>query len=816
MRPESWRKPAMIKYYRTFYIQASFKIRIGMAMSEIPSIGRSALFAKIALIISIFVLINGPGIGYDVQAHDKAKWVIMVYMAADNNLEPASVFSMNQLERVGSDENIQIVVQWDRSPGYDSSNGNWSGTKRFLISKDDDDLSVRSLELEDLGEADMGDVSTLAEFVNWTNQRYPAARRALVMWNHGGGWTPHTFDDTSNTYLTLSSLSHALRAAGIGEEDRLDLLIFDECLMGLIDVAHEMRPYAKVMIASEDVVPALGIDYVVPLSGLAKDPNMDESELAKSIVLAYEEFYTKEVLKPFVTLAAYDLEKMPDVINAADRLSFLLRDHMDDRWPQIGISLSFSEAFSVSDGLAQFKLQSNYYDLFDFADLIGEKNMDRQVNMAADELKEAIRSSTIAEFHGDVHPFAHGLTAYFPEDESLYSENYQAASRFASDTGWNELLRGYIAAEVTDEIAPAIDIDSISPHPSNVSNPARIMGNATGNNIAYISRSIGKVEESGFTIFNEHPLYRYYAGYAGERRLPEFVDGRNNIDFTWAPTLDVLTNGKRSVIAPAFPLRGQDYYFTVTGKYKSADEPDRFSARLSFDYRTGKMMSAVSLDDMQINEFETEAGDAFWPESSYYDKKTDEIRIIELGRLTVGDCGIWLEPRLLTDGIYAIGLYVEDLSGNGNWTWESIDIAGQPSPNASVSVRDIVGKWTGYGPYESTQFAFEFSDRKLSEEDKQISRTLYDLEYPSCSIWRLGQITIRAPGKDDKISQFAYRLKSDEGFSWLTVILFPEGQPEPVYMAFLISLNGDELHMRDIFQSGEYSLRRSGTLSDGR
>ena len=770
-------------------------------MAKINCRIKTATLVKVALIISLLFIAGETGICSNEQAPDKIKWVIMIYMAADNNLEDASILNMNQLEQVGSSEDVKIIVQWDRSPEYDSSNGNWTGTKRFLVSKDDDEEAIGSQELEDLGEVDMGDMNSLVEFINWTCRNYPADRYALSLWNHGGGWLLHTCDDTSNTCLTLRSLSDALKAAGFGEEKKLELLIFDECLMGLIDVTNEMEPYAKVMIASEDIVPGTGIDFRIPLSDLKENPAMDEREVAESIVVAYEEFYTKENPKPYATLAAYDLEEIPEVTNATSHLSAILEEHMDRVWPQIGTSLSLSESFARSDGLAQFKLEWNLYDLLDFADLISRKNIDREIDDAVDDLKTAISAAIIAEYHGSVHPFAYGMTVYFPEDEEIYrdySDYYPVASKFPIDAGWDRFLSSYIAAEQTDSIAPTIEITSISPQLCNISHPARILGNATGNNIAYMSRIIGKFEADRFVILNEHQVSRYYLDYTDDRKLPEFVDGRNNIDFTWAPVIDVLTNGKTSVIAAAYPLGMQDYYFTIDGNYERANETEPFYSRLFFDYMTGKMISAWRVSDTAINEFEPQAGDVFTPKSIYLDSEMDEIINVELEGLTFGDCGIWLEPRPLDDGKYLIGLYVEDLSGNWNMSLRRVDIAGQPSSNPPISIRDIQGRWVGYGPYKDTKFEFEFSDTKLPEMDI----------FPLCSIWRWGTLNITTQGKEEKRPQFIYRLRNEDGHTLLTIILLPEDQEE-IYMAFLVSLEGDELHMKDIFESGGYLLRRA-------
>jgi len=211
---------------------------------------------------------------------------------------------------------------------------------------------------------------------------------------------------------------------------------------------------------------------------------------------------------------------------------------------------------------------------------------------------------------------------------------------------------------------------------------------------------------------------------------------------------------------------------------------------------------------MLINEFEPKVGDVFRPESIDIDGEMDVMEAIEMEGLTFGDCGIWLEPRPLEEGRYLVGLYVKDLSDNWNLTLRSVDIAGQPALNPPISLRSILGRWAGYGPYGDTQFVFEFSESKLPMMDI----------FPLCSIWRWGTFSVKAPGKEDKVAQFIYRVRNDDGRTLLTMILLPEDQ-DAIYMAFLISLEGDQLEMQDIFESGLYSLKRghkNGLLDERR
>ena len=117
-----------------------------------------------------------------------AKWTFMVYLAADNDLEQFGIGDFNEMETVGSTADVQIIVQMDRSPQYDASNGNWSDTRRFRVVKDVNTATISSPVVQNMGEVNMGAPQSLVEFVKWARQNYPAERYCLVLWDHGGGW----------------------------------------------------------------------------------------------------------------------------------------------------------------------------------------------------------------------------------------------------------------------------------------------------------------------------------------------------------------------------------------------------------------------------------------------------------------------------------------------------------------------------------------------------------------------------------------------------------------------------------------------------
>ena len=121
-------------------------------------------------------------------------WTILMYFDADNNLESALIKDFNEMEAVGTTEHVTMVAQMDRIAGYDTSNDNWTGTRRYLITKDPEGLNgtIDSELLEDLGEKNMGDEQTLREFIDWGMATYPADHYFLILSNHGAGWLPRS------------------------------------------------------------------------------------------------------------------------------------------------------------------------------------------------------------------------------------------------------------------------------------------------------------------------------------------------------------------------------------------------------------------------------------------------------------------------------------------------------------------------------------------------------------------------------------------------------------------------------------------------
>ncbi|GEM_PF-800776 len=713
---------------------------------------------------------GGPAAPLESPSLPKSEWTLMVYLDADNDLEQASVMDVDEMEKIGSTESVKVLVQWDRIEGFDQSNGDWTGTKRFLVKKDEEEGKIASEELADLGELNMAEAGTLAEFIEWGMQNYPAEKYALFLWDHGGGWTMHTEDKTSKSHSDLDSLRDAFSKAGL-EKEKLDLLVFDQCLMGQVDVAYAVAPYAKVMVASEDVVPFFGGDYSAILTELNKEPGFDEKELAIKTVEAFENFYSEKIPNPFTTMTAIDLEKIGGVKTSLDAFANALEKNVEEDWQEIGESLYFSESFATPEGLAVVKT-FNIYDLVDFSDIVRQKIASQEIEETALALKEAVREAVISDYYGSEHPYANGLTVYFPEDETLYIENY-SQTPFAKETGWNDFITEYIRAEKTDVIQPAMKITSVSPTTTNIDSPVNIKGTATGNNLVSLFRVVGRVHGDTIYMLSSHPLIQVYREYEGDRKLPEFVDGENSIDYTWVPTATYITNGKEQIIAPIQPFGKGDYFFAVQGEYSGREET--FDAVLVFDYRTGSLLNALRIIETQDTaaqkEFLVREGDIFTPYMEYYDMQAREYSLMKSDSIAVSENGLGLDIFLLPDGQYVVGIFVSDLLGNTVTDIATVNVAGQPEENPGISVHNVTGNWIG------EQISFE-----IREDGTCISKTASSQN--ECTYWF----------RNNGLPLISFYIQADE----------------LVFAVFMVEATENRLTLTEMFEGQKYVMWRNG------
>lgn len=409
----------------------------------------------------------------------RRKWVFMVYMAGDNNLEKFGMQDLKEMKKVGSSPEVAVVAQFDRMSDQ--------VTRRYALHKEG---NLASDIVTELPELNTGDPANLVDFFKWAWDTYPAERTALILWNHGSGWKDDDiyqavqrsgeniqptyvrgvsasrrnrtlfrksleqllveasqrailFDDTSADFLDNRELSQALLTVVQYSGRPLDLIGFDACLMNMLEIGYQIKDTCQVMVGSQDVEPGEGWPYSAVLSQLNQEPDMMPDTLGKHIVSEYDAYYRKTFPAVPVTQSAIHLPSVTRLGRAVHKLGGCLTAALDERivLGTVFIALRSSQSFRDRD----------YLDLLSFCEQLVESFSGKvdeaqvEIVLAAQAVLDLFSEKPgpiLAEAHqGENVKSAHGISIYLPV-RSL-SPLYDLLS-FASDGKWPDFLAALV------------------------------------------------------------------------------------------------------------------------------------------------------------------------------------------------------------------------------------------------------------------------------------------------------------------------------------------------------------------------------------
>jgi hypothetical protein len=561
---------------------------------------------------------SGQSTSEPVATGDGESWTIMLYQDADDKvLEKDIYIDLNEAERIGSTDRVNIVAQVDRYRGGYKGDGNWTSTKRFYVTQDDDLDRVRSEEIADLGELNMSDGETLIDFVTWAVDAYPADRYALILSDHGMGW-PGGWSDPDPGVLPRTDIP---LAGAMGDQlylqeidgaldeirsrtgiEKLDLVGMDACLMSHIEVFSALAPHARYAVASQETEPALGWAYTGFLYDLVRDPSMDGGQVSELIVSTYIDEDQRIVddqaradfvgagrsgtmsaqqltkrLEDNITLTAIDLSAMPSVISAVNDFSYALSGTGQKA---IAKARTYAQSYTSIFGK---KVPPSYIDLGHFAQQAVEQSQDQDLVASAQAVLDAVNKAVIAERHGGNKSGSTGISIYFPNSQLYGSpvagpQSYNAvASRFVDESLWDDFLAYHytgrtfdpapapaeVSSSSADVVAPGGGEITISPVEKSSDSVAPgetvlLSVDISGDNVGYIKLFAGFWDRDANSIYKADTDFLE----AGDTReiggvyYPDWGEGDFTMEFEWEPFLFAIDDGQTKATALFEP---QDY-----------------------------------------------------------------------------------------------------------------------------------------------------------------------------------------------------------------------------------------------------------------
>lgn len=253
---------------------------------------------------------------------------LIVYLAGVNNLGYFLRKNLNQLVEIGSNKDMNIVAQLDvLLPGNKKVTKRYFVEKNKLIILNQNDPASQSM--------DSGDPKSLISWCDYCVKHFKAKRYMLVLSNHATGvidikqvravnpsqlftFNPMTnlielnrsvpfleyivspenqrgicFDDITGNYLTNQKLDFALSTiCQKSIHGKFEAIIFDACLQQMYEIALLIKPYAKLMLGSQEVILAPGLDYIDVLKPY-ENKKIDMVSFANHVVQSFENTYKK-------------------------------------------------------------------------------------------------------------------------------------------------------------------------------------------------------------------------------------------------------------------------------------------------------------------------------------------------------------------------------------------------------------------------------------------------------------------------------------------------------------------------------------------
>ena len=321
---------------------------------------------------------------------------IMVYMCG-TDLESQykmGTADLSEMIKATVGENINLIVytggcrQWRVNGISNTTNQIWQVKNGQLVQL-----------VADAGNKAMTKPGTLAEYIQFCKQNFPANRNMLIFWDHGGGsLSGYGYDErfASTGSMPLSGIQQALKAGGV----TFDFIGFDACLMATAETALMCADYADYLIGSEETEPGIGWYYTNWLTKLSANTSMSTLEIGKNIVDDFVDTCAKNCQGQKATLSVIDLAELektlPDDFKA---FATATSEQIKSDYKTVSNARSGAREFAQSTKIDQV-------DLVDLANKLGTKESKAMASTVLDAVKYNRTSTNMTN--------AYGLSIYFP------------------------------------------------------------------------------------------------------------------------------------------------------------------------------------------------------------------------------------------------------------------------------------------------------------------------------------------------------------------------------------------------------------------
>ncbi len=425
---------------------------------EVVKAGNIPSFAAVVLLMMIITpafFVSSAETEMSDKSRDVGTWLFLIYMAGDNSLGAngtygnAAWMDLEELESNHPTDNVEVIVLSDMK---DDHNTHLYRIKHHPIPGiGSEDIPLSNIDPSWGDELDMSNWRVLRDFLNYSLSTYTADNVMLTIWDHGSGWYRTELGDPSPPQrgfaydtggsMRLDGLRQAFEEASgsLGEDIDLDIISFDTCSMGSVEVFEQVSRWARIGIGSEDEQPWYGYNYTFVGRMGGADP-LGPVDLTRELVRMFKETYGPT--ETYSTIISADLTIMTEhLIPSWDNLS---REIFE--WTYY-LEVVKPHLLRAALNRAERMRSSSYSDMGDLLAELIYADLTPTITDLANVSLNYYNSMIIDEYHhtGE-NPAATGLSIYLPMSSSSYNTMYDGIISFLNftiRTYWDEALREF-------------------------------------------------------------------------------------------------------------------------------------------------------------------------------------------------------------------------------------------------------------------------------------------------------------------------------------------------------------------------------------
>ena len=380
-------------------------------------------------------------------------WNLLVWVAADNNLAEDAVSDLNEMEAVGSTDNVRVLAGYDIDVTYLSEPVAGTDQVHFIkVVQDTNPLSINTTgdpanQSFPRAGYNSADTVNIEAFLDWADANFPASHTMLVIWNHGDGWLPGSdgkaataimYDDSDGPWDMTDNTVVAAALAGRG----LDILGFDACNMAQVEALYDYRAAADYFVASQALEPNAGWEYSGWLTAWNANFPCTPQEIDGYAVDAFTQYYTANPEE--ACLSALDGAALDQLYTGLHDLAALVTPAAETE--RAAFQQAVAAAFEPDDS-------DGGRDLGGFLEAYAGLSENAQIQTQATTLLQLVNSSCVTAFDQVQLPDCSGLCVWLPTADQFipfYTDDY-ALLGFNTATGWLPMLEAIGAPVGTDD-----------------------------------------------------------------------------------------------------------------------------------------------------------------------------------------------------------------------------------------------------------------------------------------------------------------------------------------------------------------------------